>query len=413
MVNDITPSGHHAELAQSSEIVAPLSSRTLFWRARYLRESRFLTHVPFLFWLIETCRPGFVVKLGLGDGVSYFAACQALDKLETQADCVAIDTGEDEEDADREGIRQYNEDTYSEFSQILRTDLRRAVNRFPDGSIDMLLVDVDADEALIDRLTHDWPRKLSERAVVLFHGTRTRFSEGAAAGFLDRLVATYPTISLEGGDGLLLVLYGPRRHEKLQRLTNLQPGVRGYSEVHHVFRRLGATHEYEWQSRNREERERDLQERLETAEADLARLSEEKAKLDRRIEALIDGSEAGDDRSDRAPALEGSAAEAGAGPVSGEADELKAALSELRREAADRTTELARLTAMLEQAEAERIDEVADLAGRAKDAEERAAIAERDLKAAQEERDAVLASTSWKLTGPLRSAIRKARGIKS
>lgn len=189
--------------------------------------------------------------------------------------------------------------------------------------------------------------------------------------------------------------------------------MRGYSEVHHVFRRLGATHEYEWQSRNREERERDLQERLEAAETDLARLSEEKAKLDRRIEALIDGSEAGDDRTVRTSASEGSAEEAGAGPVSGEADELKAALSELRREAADRTTELARLTAMLEQAEAERIDEVADLAGRAKDAEERAAIAERDLKAAQEERDAVLASTSWKLTGPLRSAIRKARGIKS
>lgn len=404
MVDDITPSSHHAAPSRDTEIVAPLSSRTLFWRARYLRDSRFLVHVPFLFWLIETSRPGFVVKLGLGDGVGYFAACQALDKLETQTDCVAIDTGEADVDATEcDGMRQYNEDNYAEFSQILRADLRRAVNRFPDGSIDLLVVDVDVDDALIDRLTHDWPRKLSERAVVLFHGTRTRFADGAAAGFLDRIMATFPTVSFEGGDGLMLVLYGPHRQDRLQRLTQLQPGVRGYSEIHHVFRRLGATHEHEWQSRSRAEREAALQAQLEAADAELDRLTEEKARLDRQIEDLM-----------AAPTVGGEAI----GEVEedqetpGEVTELKAALSELRREATERSTELARLTAMLEQAESERIEAVGDLSARAKEAEERAAIAESDLKAVRAERDAVFESTSWKLTAPLRKIIRTARGIK-
>ena len=402
MADDIAHPSHDATPPRSSDIVAPLSSRTLFWRARYLRESRFLTHVPFLFWLIETCRPGFVVKLGLGDGVSYFAACQALDKLETQADCVAIDTGEGVSEAERDGIRQYNEDNYSEFSQILRTDLRRAVNRFPDGSVDLLMVDVDIDEAMIDRLTHDWPRKLSERAVVLFHGTGTRFADGAAAGFLDRIAATFPHVSFEAGDGLMLVLYGAQRQDRLRRLTDLQPGVRGYSEIRHVFRRLGATHEYEWQSRGREAREAELQERLVAAEEELARLTEENARLKSGA-----GSESVD-RTDEAPAEV--AAPEGAAPA--EIEELTAALAELRREAAARSSELSRLTGLLEQAEGQRIEETTELAARARNAEERAVLAETSLREVTEHRNALLASTSWKVTAPMRRIVGSVRRVK-
>ncbi|WP_422033299.1 class I SAM-dependent methyltransferase [Roseovarius sp.] len=402
MADDIAHPSHDATPPRGSDIVAPLSSRTLFWRARYLRESRFLTHVPFLFWLIETCRPGFVVKLGLGDGVSYFAACQALDKLETQADCVAIDTGEGVAEAELDGIRQYNEDNYSEFSQILGTDFRRAVNRFPDGSVDLLMVDVDIDEAMIDRLTHDWPRKLSERAVVLFHGTGTRFADGAAAGFLDRIAATFPHVSFEAGDGLMLVLYGAQRQDRLRRLTDLQPGVRGYSEIRHVFRRLGATHEYEWQSRGREAREAELQERLVAAEEELARLTEENARLKSGA-----GSESVD-RTDDAPAEV--AAPEGAAPA--EIEELTAALAELRREAAARSSELSRLTGLLEQAEGQRIEETTELAARARNAEERAVLAETSLREVTEHRNALLASTSWKVTAPMRRIVGSVRRVK-
>ncbi|MEQ8897038.1 MAG: class I SAM-dependent methyltransferase [Roseovarius sp.] len=406
MADDISHSNHSATPPRSSEIVAPLSSRTLFWRARYLRESRFLTHVPFLFWLIETCRPGCVVKLGLGDGVSYFAACQALDKLETQADCVAIDTGDGEGGAetDRDGIRQYNEDNYAEFSQILRTDLRRAVNRFPDGSVDLLIVDVDIDEAMIDRLTHDWPRKLSEGAVVLFHGTATRFADGVAAGFLDRVTATFPHVSFEGGDGLMLVLYGAQRQDRLLRLTDLQPGMRGYSEIRHVFRRLGATHEYEWQSRGRETRETALRERLAAAETELARLTEENARLGR--EDLTSGTgPAGEGEPDR------EWDDSDATPP--EIEELTAELAELRREAAGRSAELSRLTGLLEQAEGQRLEETTELTARARNAEERAALAEQSLKEVADHRNAILASTSWKVTAPIRKIVKSVRHSKS
>lgn len=392
MVDDITHSSHDATPPRSSEIVAPLTSRTLFWRARFLRESRFLTHVPFLFWLIETCRPGFVVKLGLGDGVSYFAACQALDKLETQADCVAIDTDTSRGNgaaADRDGVLQYNEDNYSEFSQILRTDLRRAVNRFPDGSVDLLMVDVDIDEEMIDRLTHDWPRKLSERAVVLFHGTGTRFAEGAAAGFLDRIMATFPHVSFEGGDGLMLVLYGAQRQDRLRRLTDLQPGVRGYFEIRHVFRRLGATHEYEWQSRGRAAREAELEARLAAAEAELARLTQENARPGREADGLTAAETAG--RAQPTPAPEG----LGGNTVPGA-----------------RPSELARLTGLLEEAEGQRIAETTELGARARQAEERAEIAERSLNEVTHERNALLASTSWKVTAPMRKIVRSVRRLK-
>ena len=250
MSNEISATAQTAPHSPTLEIVTPLSTRMLFWRARYLRKSPFLHHLPFLFWLIEVCRPKSYVELGVGEGVSYFAACQALDKLDSDAHCHGIDSWAETENGQiPEAVRNHNADQFGDFSRLVQADPREAVRRFPDGSIDLLHVDTDIDQSLLDSLTHDWTRKLSRRGVVLLHGVDTRFAEGPARTFLERIVGAYPTIRLEGGEGLMAVLYGPERAARLVKLAQLSLGMPGYTEVHRVFSRLGATHHHEWASR--------------------------------------------------------------------------------------------------------------------------------------------------------------------
>ena len=75
----------------ADDLLPPRATRALFWRPRMLEDAPWILHAPFAFWLVETCRPRRIVELGLGRGVSYFAFCQAVDKLALEARCVGID----------------------------------------------------------------------------------------------------------------------------------------------------------------------------------------------------------------------------------------------------------------------------------------------------------------------------------
>ena len=56
-----------------------------------VRESAWLEHAPFAFWLTAALRPRTVVELGVHRGFSYFAFCQAVRRLELDTRCFAVD----------------------------------------------------------------------------------------------------------------------------------------------------------------------------------------------------------------------------------------------------------------------------------------------------------------------------------
>lgn len=275
--SDISPPAPRGVQSPAQEVVSTLATRMLFWRARYIKRSQFLHHLPFLFWLIETHRPNSFVELGVGEGVSYFAACQAMDKLNMDVRCHGVDT----EIAD--GVRKYNDDLYQDFSRLIEADLREAVHRFPDESIDLLLVDVEAEPGVLDSLSRHWVSKLSSRGVVLLHGLNTRFNEARARKFLDRILGAYPTVAFEGGDGLVAVLFGPERHERLATLARLKLGMPGYTDVHRLFMRLGAAHHLEWLSGATERKNAEMKQKLQAAEKTVSQADKAKTALDERL----------------------------------------------------------------------------------------------------------------------------------
>lgn len=458
MSKEILHLPHTQPHSLSLEIIAPLSTRMLFCRARYLNRSAFLCHVPFLFWLIEASRPKIFVELGVGDGVSYFAACQAIDKLDLDARCHGVALKDVEANIPA-SVSNYNTQHYGDFSQLHTEDMREVVNQFSDGSIDLLHIDMDTqDESILDSLSHDWVRKLSPQGIVLLHGVTSRFSDIRSRKFLDRLIASYPSITLRGGEGLTAVLYGEERQERLVKMADLTFGMAGYSEVHHVFNRLGAAHSFEWTARDEAETAAKMRKACEISANGLQKSEEQRETLQKRVEAL---DSAYDARTEQIAVLQGKlfdlqvAQEKKDGVIAeltvehgadraelsslrvafekAQAEQVEAiairdaaladsqqAVEDLKAQMTTRFNEIAILTRMLQTLEEEQVTALAK-EKQVRESEVNAlnktlATRENDMRVLHKRlddvnahRDALLNSTSWKLTHPMRIASKALR----
>jgi len=154
-----------------------------FWRPERKSESGWIGHAPFAFWLIATHQPRTVVELGTHTGYSFLCFCQAIKKLGYGATSAAIDTWKGDEHAGiyddnvLEDLRSYHDARYGGFSTLIESTFDNALHRFADGSIDLLHID---GQHFYEDVRHDfqtWRRKLSDRAIVLFHDTDVRDRE--------------------------------------------------------------------------------------------------------------------------------------------------------------------------------------------------------------------------------------------
>jgi hypothetical protein len=88
-----------------------------------------------------------VVELGTHTGVSYSAFCHAVKTLQLSTRCFAVDTWRGDEHAgfypDRvfNDISKFNLVNYASFSTLIRSTFDAALEKFEDGSIDLLHID--------------------------------------------------------------------------------------------------------------------------------------------------------------------------------------------------------------------------------------------------------------------------------
>ena len=233
MSHDVIRDAAYKTPSNDFDKLTPLSSRSLFWRAGYMRKSTFLDHIPLLFWLVEQTRPNMAVTLGMADAVPHFAICQAVEKLNIEAVCWGVSTkGED----DLGDAQDYNAQHYPEFSQIITGSLSGAQGR---AQIDLLVVNAPLTQALADEIDGTWLDLLSNRATVLF----TQGGEGAIfTKYMDHLAERGGIFTVDPVQGVCLVLRGDQHDERLTRLAQLAPGTPGYQNVKHIFARVGELH---------------------------------------------------------------------------------------------------------------------------------------------------------------------------
>lgn len=400
-------------------------NRGMFIHPRETPHSAWLGHIPFAGWLIQAIEPSLFVELGTHQGASYLAFCQTVQEIGLNTKCYAVDTWTGDEHSGRYGdevflrLLDYHQRNYAEFSRLLKMTFDEAAQYFDDGSIDLLHIDGLHSYEAVKHDFETWLPKLSRKGVVLFHDINVRERGFGVWKLWSELRDTYPSFEFSHTHGLGVLLVGRESPSALKELCE-QPGDDVAVEVNRLFDHLGrliAAHvdigglaglqgQLQAQIVSLEaalkEREAELDQRAQHNETQRVAESEHEGRLLTLTQALVVAEEAaktsrdlidrcGQDIADRDRQIAlGSSEVEGLRHQKVELEagnaRLQQGIAQLRQEITERDQRLASQQAEIEQLHRARM--VADA-----------------------EAAAILSSSSWRITAPLRAISHYVRGI--
>jgi hypothetical protein len=384
-------------LTDSAHPLAGLTDPSLepiFWPAERLGvASAWWRHVPFGHWVASAARPLVLVELGTGAGVSYSAFCQAVARGSLGTRCYAIDTWGDSPDANLRGeevfddLTRFHDERFGAFSSLIRSSFDEAPSHFAERTVDLLHIDgLHAYEA-VRRNFENWKPKLSDRAVALFHNTNMRSGDFGVWRLWSELCQQFPNFEFLHGNGLGVLAIGKDAPPAIAALC----GIAGSPLAASVRNRFAATGE-RWLC---DARERMLaQSRSQSFAA--ATAATEPARAEARIweQRAKEATRAREQIALRIDAARRDVYEAN----------LQVEQANLQVEEANLQVEQAQAIAAQAVGRAEEAEAAAALAvGRAEQAEAAAALVRIELEQMVRARDALLSSTIWRATWPLRA----------
>jgi len=217
-----------------------------FMPPHHVTQSGWIGHDPFVFWLIDVLRPRTFVELGTHNGFSYFAVCQAIQSLDLETKCYAVDHWKGDEHAGTydesvfRSVKRYNDTHYSAFSQLVRSSFDAALPHFNDGSVDLLHID---GRHYYNDVKHDfetWLPKLSECGVALFHDTNVRERGFGVHRYWLELSKRFPSFEFAHSHGLGVLAVGNSLPDRLQILFQSTKDPRTAQRIRNIYSRLGA-----------------------------------------------------------------------------------------------------------------------------------------------------------------------------
>ncbi len=155
-------------------------------------------HIPFAAWIISILRPNIFVQLGTRSGNSYLAFCQSVADHGIGTKCYAVDTWQGDEHAglyDKSvfnELKEYHQNHYAHFSNLLRMTFDEAADYFSEGSIELLHIDGFHTYEAVKHDFETWLPKLSPNAVVLFHDIIVRERNFGVWKLWEELCERYP-----------------------------------------------------------------------------------------------------------------------------------------------------------------------------------------------------------------------------
>ncbi|PTE09467.1 glycosyltransferase [Mesorhizobium helmanticense] len=360
----------------------------LFWSPASLdRTSAWFGHVPFAQWLVNATHPNVLVELGTHAGVSYSAFCSTVARGNLNTRCFAVDTWKGDDHAGHYpeqiyvGFSRFNEANYGSFSTLLRKTFDDAVEHFADGTIDLLHIDGFHTYAAGSHDFNKWKPKLSDRAIVLFHDTN-EYKDGFGIWRLwQELKQQFPTFEFLHSHGLGVLCFGNHAHPAAMELCNLDH--ESANKLRERFQIIGDR----WTLDAR------LQRQSAEIEARLGKQAKEEASVQKRQETTAI------ERADLLQANEG---------LKSELESLARLRDEEARGSAARIASLEEEAGRRDEAargSAARIASLEEEAGR-RDEEARHSAAR--IASLEQEKIALLSSTSWRVTAPVRAVKRMA-----
>lgn len=233
----------------TKDTLPTLSSKVMFWRPKYLNESLWLEHIPFYFWLVEALKPQLIVESEVEDGSTLFALCQAVDKL--NLDTVTHSFFEANECSEK--VSDYGYENYREFLSLEQGSIVEAMDQYPNGSIDLFVMKDSATLLKNKRLMDRLQTKLSEKSIVIIHGSQNK----EIRPICNKLKDDYETFEFTYGEGLLVVGYGSDQLTQIASFLKQSESMSSSRLVQNVYSRLGESCRETWVNRklNREVRE--------------------------------------------------------------------------------------------------------------------------------------------------------------
>lgn len=199
-----------------------------------LKSPWWIGHIPFAFELIGRLRPKVVVELGTYSGSSFAAFCQALEAAGIDGRCYGIDLWEGDihmgkfDDSLFREISDYVATRHPRTAELVRQDFNEAVQRFADGSIDLLHIDGTHTYEAVSNDFHTWLPKVSRRGVVLFHDVNVNVENTGPASerfgvrrFFDETKARYPHLEFSHCWGLGALVVGSEAPDEVMELVEM------------------------------------------------------------------------------------------------------------------------------------------------------------------------------------------------
>jgi hypothetical protein len=185
-----------------------------------------LEHGPFASWIVDELRPSILAELGTHNGFSYFAFCEAVQRLGLDTKCFAVDTWVGDDHAGFYGediytlVSRVNNERYSDFSTLLRGYFDDHVTSFDDGTIDLLHIDGRHGYEDVKHDFESWLPKMSRRGIVLFHDIAVLERDFGVWKFWGEISSNYPSFHFEHGYGLGVLAIGQDLPEGITRLLD-------------------------------------------------------------------------------------------------------------------------------------------------------------------------------------------------
>ena len=187
-----------------------IEKKGLWWEPETLVESAWVEHAPFAMWLVEVLRPKLFVELGTHNGMSYFSFCQAVERLQLETRCYAIDHWKGDSQAGIFSEEVYDEfvinnQKYAKFSTIIRKNFHEGLNNFEDDTVDIIHIDgYHSYEASREDFLISY-RKLSKHGIILIHDINEYQLTFGINQFWNEIKENFPTFEFKHGHGLGIV----------------------------------------------------------------------------------------------------------------------------------------------------------------------------------------------------------------
>ena len=205
---------------------ALLNSRVSNFFPTTLGNSAWFEHIPFAYWLLEKIKPRSYLEMGVHNGVSYFAICEAIKQLNLKTSCVALDHwgGDSQAGYFDESIFEnfkVNHMQYSEFSSYKKNNFVDSMKEIDNDSIDLIHIDGFHSYTAVKsdfNLALEKIEKLN--GIILMHDINEYQLTFGVNKFWIEVESSFKTFRFNHGHGLGVVFVGSRIDSSILELFN-------------------------------------------------------------------------------------------------------------------------------------------------------------------------------------------------